>query len=38
MIVILSLKANNYARLFDYHNAANTYKEIIDNYADILGE
>ena len=38
MIVILSLKANNYARLFDYHNAANTYKEIIDNYADILGK
>ena len=38
MFLILSLKADNYAKLFDYHNAANTYKKIVDNYANVLGE
>lgn len=38
MVEILSLQAVNYAKTYRYTQAAGCYKEMLDNYGDLLGE
>ena len=38
MIELLRLQADNYAKMFQYKQAAESYKKTIDNYGNLLGE
>ena len=38
MIALLTLQADNYVKMFQYKQAAETYKNILNNYGDLLEE